>query len=236
MANGTDRPDLRQIAVDIGQALKGYDREQLVAMLTFVFKEYVVEGPPSVLVSQVDELPALNGLSFAELIEQLQARLDIPELEQFAIRDGQVLVRVGGVLTPIVPAPSRAAPSDPPSDSVSPRPSAPSVARSSLGAERASVQEAIGRGRGDLLGGQPGVVQSSQAPTPRGGISIHSRPRGAGSVSAAPSQSESPPTASAANKDVKTNQAANPSADNQPDKPPHGDDDASVRFSLLELD
>ncbi len=234
MANGNDRPDLRQISVDIGQALKGYDREQLVAMLTFVFKEYVVEGPPSVLVSQVDELSALSGLSFAELIEQLQARLDVPELEQFAVRDGQVLIRVGGVLTPVVSAPSRAAPSAPPSESDLPRASATGSSSNTDSAKRTSVEEAMGRGRGDLLGGHPGIVQSTQAPTPRGRISINSRPAG-GAV--APTQSGLPPNSSAANKDIKANQAANKTdTDNQPDKPPHGDDDASVRFSLLELD
>ena len=54
-----DRPDLRQISSNIREALADYNRDQLVDVLTYVFKEYVVEGPPPLLV-RPNENPPLS--------------------------------------------------------------------------------------------------------------------------------------------------------------------------------
>ena len=204
-----DRPDLRQIAENIREALSEYDRDALLEMLTYVFKEYVVEGPPPVLISQVDGIADLAQMSFAQLIETLQQRLDHPELELFRVNGDQVLVRAGGALTPL---------------DVSSRPALPTEPEMPIDGEpghRATAAEAERRGRGDLAGGRRGV---NQAPPPRPrGVSVSSRPTATPSPPAP--ASEPPPAA-----------AENPGE--QADKPeaPEGGDDASVRFSLLELD
>jgi hypothetical protein len=210
-----ERPDLRAIAQNIQEALADYDREALLEMLTYVFKEYVIDSPPPVLISQVDGIEGLAELSFAQLIETLQTRLDHPELDLFRVSDDQVLVRAGGVLAPLDADGS-------PSRSPGPLPSEAGQG----GAERAAAAEAERRGRGDLTGGRRGV---NQAPPPRG-VSISGRPTstgGAQSPSPSPSASEPPPAEPAA-----------PRADDSADKPKpaEGDDDSAVRFSLLELD
>jgi len=214
-----ERPDLRQIAVSIAEALDGFERDDLARMLTYVFKEYVVEGAPPVLVSQVDGIDALEGLSFPELIEQLQARLDLPELEHFAVQGDQVMVRVDGVLSAIGGASSRVSPAM--RAAPAPRPAAPQATDSGESGRRAALDEAVQRGRGDLAGGRRGVA----SPPPARGLSINSRPA-AGAAPAAPAQpaTAAPPTTEA------------PPPEPETEDPPHGDDDASVRFSLLELD
>jgi len=74
------RPDLRELAANVKEAFGEMDRETLLEILTFVVKEYVVEGPPPMLVHQAETLADLQGLTFAQLIQALQTRLDHPEL------------------------------------------------------------------------------------------------------------------------------------------------------------
>jgi len=95
------RPDLRELASNVKEAFAEMDRETLLDILTFVVKEYVVEGPPPMLVHQAETLADLQGLSFAQLISALQTRLDHPELAMFAVDGEQVSVRVGGVMQPL---------------------------------------------------------------------------------------------------------------------------------------
>ena len=83
-----ERPDLRQISSNITEALAECDADTLRDILTFVFKEYVVEGPPPFLVHQTERIEDLEGLSFAEVVTALQTRLDLPEL-------GLLVVEVG---------------------------------------------------------------------------------------------------------------------------------------------
>ena len=90
------RPDLRDITTGVKDALADSDRDALLEMLTFVIKEYVVDGPPPMLVHQTENIADLGRLSFAQLIQTLQTRLDIPELSLFTVDGEQVSVRVGG--------------------------------------------------------------------------------------------------------------------------------------------
>ena len=228
-----ERPDLRQISGSIRESLVSYEKEQLVEILTYVFKEYVVEGPPPLHVNQAERLEDLEDLSFAELIRGLQTRLDIPELALFHIDGDQVSVRLDGVKTPLRLEPTgRRAPTTEPE----PDPTASRARPSGAGVQvvetsaprqapapqptRASADEAIARGRGDLAGMSRGAATP---PAPRGGVSIASRP-------STSSQTVAPSTATA--------------ADTPPSHPPEPDrsaaegdgDDASIRFSLLEFD
>src|SRR5947209_8508416 len=98
------RPDLRDIASNVKDAFADADRETLLDILTFVVKEYVVEGPPPMLIHQAETLSDLKGQSFAQLITALQTRFDFPELAMFVVDGEQVSVRVGGVVQPLLAA------------------------------------------------------------------------------------------------------------------------------------
>ncbi|HVK84950.1 MAG TPA: hypothetical protein VM513_12615, partial [Kofleriaceae bacterium] len=98
------RPDLREIATNVREAFADADRETLLDVLTFVLKEYVVEGPPPMLVHQAENLADLKGATFAQLISAMQTRFDHPELAMFVVDGEQVSVRVGGVVQPLLPS------------------------------------------------------------------------------------------------------------------------------------
>ena len=86
------------MVAEIRQSLDAYPREQLVEILSYVFKEYVVEGaaPVAGTTALIDARTELEGLSFAELMTWLQQHLDVPELAQFDVQGGRVSVRAGG--------------------------------------------------------------------------------------------------------------------------------------------
>jgi hypothetical protein len=96
-----ERPDLRKIASDIREALVSYPQDALVDILTYVFQAYVVEGAPAVHAPQPERVQELEGLSFAELMQTLQLRLDLPELSLFEVSNGRVSIRLGGELHPV---------------------------------------------------------------------------------------------------------------------------------------
>nr|MBA3392995.1 hypothetical protein [Deltaproteobacteria bacterium] len=98
------RPDLREIATNVREAFADADRDTLLEVLTFVLKEYVVEGPPPMLIHQAETLSDLQGVSFAQLVTAMQTRFDHPELGMFVVDGEQVSVRVGGVVQPLLPA------------------------------------------------------------------------------------------------------------------------------------
>src|SRR5262245_1965836 len=195
----SSRPDLRDIASRVREAFAEHDRETLLDILTFVLKEYVVEGPPPMLIHQAETLVDLKGATFAQLITALQTRFDHPELAMFVVDGESVSVRVGGVMQPLVAARQPMA--------ELPRPAAGVRVVETTVAPRPPVQQ-----------------QPPQAPPPSRGVSVRGRPSGE-----APQPAPAPPPEAA--------QPA-PAQPAQPqDKPESaGGDDASARFSLLELD
>jgi hypothetical protein len=204
------RPDLRDLASNVKEAFADMDRETLLDILTFVLKEYVVEGPPPMLVHQAETLADLKNASFAQIISALQTRFDHPELQMFAVDGEQVSVRVGGVMQPLVAG--RGAPA-----AELPRPSA-----------GVRVVETTLQQRPAQPAPQPAPQQGS-APPPVRGLSLRGRPQG---DAAAPAQPPAQQPAAAAPPPA----AAQPPAEKPADKPEAGGDDASARFSLLELD
>ncbi|WP_428268844.1 hypothetical protein [Haliangium sp.] len=228
------RPDLRQIAGNIREALGDCDRETLLDMLTFVFKEYVVEGPPPLLMSQSERVSDLEGLSFPALIQALQTRLDLPELGLFQVEGDQVLVRVGGVLTPLDPgrAGAAVAPAGRPPAGVRvvetqltrPRPGAPATPGASAPAAPAAATSSA----------------RPAAPQPRRGLSVRGRPsEGAGGAPGSPGDAAGPPAASPPQPGPGGAAAGAPQQGNPPARessPPDDQDSTSRRFSLLELD
>lgn len=242
-----ERPDLRQIAASLRESVGVLDREALVEVLTYVLNEYVVEGPPPLAAAQVERLEDLAGLSLAGLISALQVRLDVAGLELFRVEGDEVRVQTPGGWVALQPgrsptaqAPERASP--PPAagpegragarfiEQPMTRPSTPPPAPTG----RAAADEALSRGRGDLIGAERGVV-TPPAPRPRSGLSISGRPTA--TASTAPPPAAPPSQAQPAQGQPAQGQPAQPRP--EPAQQPTSDrkeDDASIRFSLLELD
>ena len=161
----SNRPDLRQLLANVRDAFADADRETLLDVLTFVVQEYVVEGPPPMLVQAVENLEDLKGHSFAQLLSALQTRLDVPELALFAVDGEQVSVRVGGVMhalqaTKTAPAPLPVAVAAAP---------APVVATADLPRPAAGVR---------IVEAEVNRISAPSAPTPRptAGVAVRSAP------------------------------------------------------------
>lgn len=222
-----NRPDIRELASNVREAFAEMDRDALLDILTFVVKEYVVEGPPPTLLHQAETLADLKPANFAQLIAALQTRFDFPELAMLVVDDNSVGVRIGGVVQPILAqrtppigasAPERA-PASGPATLIDTRPAAePERAAPGVRIVETPLQQRP----------QP----PASAPPPTRGLSVRGRtsePAGPGSGAAeALVPAAAPPAAAAA-----TPTAAAP---DKPDKPEGSGDDASARFSLLELD
>ncbi|HEY1554568.1 MAG TPA: hypothetical protein VGF94_07005 [Kofleriaceae bacterium] len=206
------RPDLREIASHVREAFAELDRETLLEILTFVVKEYVVEGPPPMLVHQAETLADLQGASFAQIISALQTRFDHAELQMFTVDGDHVSVRVGGVMQPLI---AGRQPLQAPAAEL-PRPAAGvRVVETTLQQRPAQAAPAPAQ-------------QPAGAPPPVRGLSLRGRPSGEGQAPAPAAEGAQPASGQPA-------PAAQPAAPDAKDKP-EGGDDASARFSLLELD
>jgi len=211
------RPDLRELASNVKEAFGDMDRETLLEILTFVVKEYVVEGPPPMLVHQAETLSDLKNCTFAQLISAMQTRFDFPELQMFVVDGEQVSVRVGGVVQPLIPGRQPAA-------SESPRPAAGvRVVEASVAQQRPAPSGFIDTRQSPAPAAAP--VAPAAAPPPSRGLSVRGQPSGEGQ----PPQPSPPAPAQA-------QQPAAPATAQEEKKPDAGGDDASARFSLLELD
>jgi len=214
------RPDLREIASNVKDAFADADRETLLDILTFVIKEYVVEGPPPMMIHQAETLADLQGQSFAQLITALQTRCDHPELAMFVVDGEQVGVRVGGVVQPLLPGRQPLA-----GAAELPRPQAGVRVVETTLQQRPPAPPAPTQvpgtappPRGLSIRGQPGAPPAPQ-PSGAASPSPQSQPPAGqppAQPPAAPSASSAPPASS--------------------DKPETSGDDAAARFSLLELD
>jgi len=214
------RPDLRDIASNVRDAFAEHDRDTLLEILTFVIKEYVVEGPPPMLVHQAETLADLKGASFAQLISAMQTRFDHPELAQFVVDGEQVSVRVGGSMQPLVGARQPMAPA-----ADLPRPAAGvRVVETTL--QQRPVQQAAAPQAAPPAQERP----AGQAPPPSRGVSVRGRPSGGAG------EGELPPPSPSPGQPAQPPAGAPPAQPPAAEKPDGGGDDASARFSLLELD
>jgi hypothetical protein len=199
------RPDLRDIASNVRDAFADLDKDALLDVLTFVVKEYVVEGPPPMLVHQAETLADLKNATFAQLISALQTRFDFPELAMFVVDGEQVGVRVGGVVQPLIGQRQPLA-APPQMQVVDTRP------QPSVRVVETSLQQ------------RPQPAPTATAPPPARGLSVRGRPSEGEAPAPQPQPAPTPPAANSAVPEAK------------PDKPEGSGDDASARFSLLELD
>lgn len=222
------RPDLRELAANVKEAFGDMDRETLLEILTFVVKEYVVEGPPPMLVHQAETLADLKNATFAQVISALQTRFDFPELQMFVVDGEQVSVRVGGVMQPLL---ASRQPAGQASAADLPRPAAGvRVVETTL---QQRPQPPAPSGFIDTRQSAP-APQPASAPPPSRGLSVRGRPSGEGEGAA---NVANPPQAQGAQPAPQPPTQGQPAAPQQSDKPDTaGGDDASARFSLLELD
>jgi hypothetical protein len=112
----SDPRDIRRIVGEIRGALDAHPREALVEILTYVFKEYVVEGSTPLASGAgaiLDARNELEGMSFAQVVTWLQTHLDHPELRLLEVQGERVSVRVGGRPVPLE-AQTQAEPLPPP--------------------------------------------------------------------------------------------------------------------------
>jgi hypothetical protein len=212
------RPDLRELASNVKDAFADADRETLLDVLTFVIKEYVVEGPPPMLIHQAETLSDLRAPTFAQLIAALQTRFDHPELSMFVVDGDQVSVRVGNAVHPLLPA------RQPVGGTAAelPRPQAGVHVVETTLSQRPPPAVA------------PAPAAQGSAPPPRAGISLRSQPASSGGVGGG-APAERPPAAAPSPAAPPSAAPAAPAAGGDKVEPAGGDD-ASARFSLLELD
>jgi hypothetical protein len=236
----SERLDLRRLAGDIREALAEADRETLIDVLTYVFEEYVIESPPPMRTPPADApgetFGELAALSFAELVQTLQTHLDHPELALFRVQGEQVLVRAGGALAPLdAESPEPVAQADPAPDAAEELPPPPSGGRSG---DAASLHPPPPSGGRAGVGGERGADTAAGRPPPPGGgragdaASLHPPPPSGGRAGDAASLHPPPPSGG------RSGVGEEPPARSAPGTDPDegGDDDASIRFSLLELD
>ena len=209
-------PSIRDLVGDIRDSLEKFPREALVEILTYVFKEYVVEGAAPVSSSQAAVRDELEGLSFAEVIQRLQLRLDLPELTLFEVQGDRVSVKIGGRSLPIDTQASRPDPMPPPAPLAAP--AAP------LTTAQVTLQP-----RSAALPAPPPAAAPAAPGMVREEIAVARRP------AAAPAQAPNPPPPrpTPPPPSATPSQSAPPSAakaveDPHPDKP--------GRFGLLEID
>src|SRR4051812_28097438 len=94
-------PDVRELVGEIREAVERYPREQLVELLTWLFKQYVVEGPAPLAAAPPPLPNPFEGKSFAEVIGWLQTHVPLAELGLFDVVGPRVTVRIGGRPIPI---------------------------------------------------------------------------------------------------------------------------------------
>ncbi|MBP6630159.1 MAG: hypothetical protein KBG28_28215 [Kofleriaceae bacterium] len=217
------RPDLRQLTSNVRDAFADADRDTLLDVLAFVVREYVVEGPPPMLVHAVEDLADLGGMSFAQLITALQTRLPQPELALFTVDGEQVSVRVGGVAQPLVVRPGGGAPAEPSRPPAEPRPQAGVRVVETASMPRPAANPAPA----PAVAAAPAAAPA--APRPTGGLSVRGRPSGDAPAPASAPAAPSPASAAPGG-------AAPAPAPEAGGGGGGGGDDSAARFSLLELD
>jgi hypothetical protein len=120
----TDPKNIRLVLSSIRESLDGYTREQLIELLGYVFKEFVVEGSSPLGAGAgavLDAKSELDGMRFSQVVVWLQQHLDLPELAVLEVDGEKVYLRAQGraiaievVREPVAPPPAPPRPAAPP--------------------------------------------------------------------------------------------------------------------------
>ena len=236
----SDRHDLRRQIREIREALSRFPPEQLVDICTHIFRQYVMDGaaPAPATMQTQDELA---GLSFAQVIERLQLRLDLPELRQFEIHGGRVGVKVDGRVVAIDSPDGRAEalPAMPgmrgpqiQQVQVNLQPAAPSPPPASPGTESRETTGAAPPGVAPV--GHSGSARpdgtARPAPARAAAATPAARPMASPAASAGPAAAAGPGRPAAAPSPAPAAAPAKPAPPEKPEASPGG------RFNLLEID
>lgn len=213
--------DLRDLIGDIRTALERHPREALIEILTYVFKEYVVEGPPPLAATPPALAEDFTGMSFAQVIEALQLRLDLPELALFQVQGDRVFLQLGGRQIPVEAQAARPEPLPP-----SPPPPAPApVSSPPSAAAPAEPAQSPGTSRAPLPTAAPRPAAVPMAPGGPTGDRGNAPPGGSGAAPV-PATTASPPVP----------ESAPGRAAGRPAAPAEEKGDGAGRFNLLEID
>lgn len=120
--------DAKTIVEQLGDAFERFEKAELIALLNHVVKTYVLDGARSLKpeLALIDPPKHLRDLNFPQLVSQLKAHLDLPELNLFSVVGNDVYVNINGeraLLTNEAANPST--PRDRAADAPPPRRSAP---------------------------------------------------------------------------------------------------------------
>ncbi len=228
----SDRIDPRRQTREIREALGRYEPEQLLDILTHVFRQYVVDGSAPPPMQLQDEL---SSLSFAQVIERLQLRLDLPELRLFEVQAGRVMVRVDGRLYPLETAEGRqeplpvqrvvtVQPMTPAAPPAAP-PASPAQSPSNESRDAAQAPGVHSVGHASAARPQPAAAppRATPAAAPAAAQAARPAPTTARPAAAQPAAPSAPATA--------------PAAPARPEKAqPEKNDSPGGRFGLLEID
>ena len=117
-------PDQR-VRDDLARSLRDIGADELVELLSDLIKIYVIEGTSALDIepSLVPPSDSRERVSFARLITDLKARLNVPELEHFRVEGDRVLITIGDQTFPLdgPPRRQRTAPADGPKPPSSPK-------------------------------------------------------------------------------------------------------------------
>jgi len=113
----------QRVREDLARSLRDLDPDQLVELLSDLIKIYVIEGTSALDIepSLVPPSDSRERVSFARLITDLKARLNVPELDHFRVEGDRVLITIGDQTFPLDGPPRRLRPAT----AESPKPVAP---------------------------------------------------------------------------------------------------------------
>ena len=99
----------QRVREDLARSLRDVDAAELVELLSDLIKIYVIEGTSALDIepSLVPPGDSRERVSFARLITDLKARLNVPELDHFRVEGDRVLITVGDQTFPLDGPPRR---------------------------------------------------------------------------------------------------------------------------------
>ena len=99
----------QRVREDLARSLRDIDVAELVELLSDLIKIYVIEGTSALDIepSLVPPGDSRERVSFARLITDLKARLDVPELDHFRVEGDRVLITIGDQTFPLDGPPRR---------------------------------------------------------------------------------------------------------------------------------
>ena len=222
--------DLRDLISDIRTALEPHPREALIEILTYVFKEYVVEGPAPLAATPPALAEDFSGMGFAQVIEALQLRLDLPELALFQVQGDRVFLQLGGRQVAIEAQVARSDPPPPPQPLVPAAPSPTSPPGSSGAAPPLGSAAAVPAEPAQAPG-------TSRSPTPAAAPRPVAAPMTPGGVTGARGNTTPGGVTPAAASPAPTTQPAPGGVATRPKTPPTEETSkSSGGFNLLEID